>query len=167
MARLRDAGSRILFGYSNGVGDKSRFPQDLLRIQRQFFSCDDQPTLAHNTRLNPEPWALAREAGVPIISHIGGTDFSKTPGARGRMGPGNEYIHCTGPNNAIWSMIADTGGKVSIAPVIEMQMGQDMPFQDAIDRGIAISLSSDGAEPWKWRRWVAQGRRILTSRSVR
>ena len=41
-------------------------------------------------------------------------------------------------------MIADTGGKVSIAPAIEMQMRHGMPpFQTALDHGIQPSLSVD------------------------
>jgi hypothetical protein len=43
-------------------------------------------------------------------------------------------------------MIADTGGKVSIAPAIEMQMRHGMPpFQTALDHGIhrvSASMSS-------------------------
>ena len=39
-------------------------------------------------------------------------------------------------------MIADTGGKVSIAPAIEMQMRHGMPpLQTALDHGIQPSLS--------------------------
>jgi 5-methylthioadenosine/S-adenosylhomocysteine deaminase len=41
-------------------------------------------------------------------------------------------------------MIADTGGKISIAPAIEMQMRHGMPpFQIALDHGIRPSLSAD------------------------
>ena len=63
----------------------------------------------------------------------------------GLMGPDNEYIHCTrSGNEAIWKTIADTGGKVSIAPAIEMQMRHGMPpLQAALDHGIRPSLSVD------------------------
>jgi len=60
------------------------------------------------------------------------------------MGPDNEYIHCTQLTETHWKMIADTGGKVSIAPAIEMQMRHGMPpIQEAIDHGITPSLSVD------------------------
>jgi cytosine/adenosine deaminase-related metal-dependent hydrolase len=62
----------------------------------------------------------------------------------GLLGPDNEYIHCTQLNEATWKLIADTGGKVSIAPAIEMQMRHGMPpFQTALDHGIRPSLSVD------------------------
>jgi hypothetical protein len=41
-------------------------------------------------------------------------------GKAGLMGPDNEYIHCTQLNETYWKMIADTGGRVSIATAIEM-----------------------------------------------
>ena len=60
------------------------------------------------------------------------------------MGPDNQYIHCTQLTETHWKMIADTGGKVSIAPAIEMQMRHGMPpFQTALDHGVQLSLSAD------------------------
>jgi cytosine/adenosine deaminase-related metal-dependent hydrolase len=60
------------------------------------------------------------------------------------MGPDIEYIHCTQLSAATWKLIADTGGRVSIAPAIEMQMRHGMPpFQAALDHGIRPSLSVD------------------------
>lgn len=47
-------------------------------------------------------------------------------------------------NEATWKLIADTGGKITIAPAIEMQMRHGMPpFQTALDHGIRPSLSVD------------------------
>ena len=77
-----------------------------------------------NAAPNADNWALARQAGVPIICHIVG-DRSGNFEAMGKaalMGPDNEYIHCMQLNETHWKMIADTGGRVSIAPAIEMQM---------------------------------------------
>ena len=60
------------------------------------------------------------------------------------MGPDNEYIHCTQLDETHWKMITDSGGKVSIAPAIEMQMRHGMPpLQTALDHGIQPSLSVD------------------------
>src|SRR5262245_9214638 len=56
----------------------------------------------------------------------------------------NEYIHCVRLTETVWKMIADTGGKVSIATPIEMQMRHGMPpIQTALDHGIRPSLSVD------------------------
>jgi len=46
-------------------------------------------------------------------------------GKAGLIGSDNEYIHCTQLSETHWKMIADTGGKVSIAPAIEMQMNME------------------------------------------
>ena len=60
------------------------------------------------------------------------------------MGPDNEYIHCVRLTEAAWKFIADTGGKVSIATAIEMQMRHGMPpIQTALDHGVRPSLSVD------------------------
>jgi 5-methylthioadenosine/S-adenosylhomocysteine deaminase len=89
---------------------------------------------------------LARQAGVPIICHIVGdrSGSFEAIGKAGLMGPDNEYIHCTQLNETHWKMIADTGGKISIAPAIEMQMRHGTPpLQTSIDNGIQPSLSVD------------------------
>ena len=57
---------------------------------------------------------------------------------------GDEYIHCTHLSDAAWRLIKDSGGRVSLAPAIEMAMGHGMPgIQDALDHGMRPSLSSD------------------------
>jgi cytosine/adenosine deaminase-related metal-dependent hydrolase len=123
------------------------FPGDIKRIKAQFFSSNDQlVTLALNTGTNADDWKLAREVNVPITSHIVGERFGalEDMGRKGLMGPDNEYVHCTQLNETVWKMIQDTGGKVSIAPAIEMQMRHGMPpFQQALDHGIRPSLSVD------------------------
>jgi cytosine/adenosine deaminase-related metal-dependent hydrolase len=60
------------------------------------------------------------------------------------MGPDTTYIHCCTLNDEELQMIADTGGTVSIAAPVEMQMGHGMPpVQRCIDRGMKPSLSVD------------------------
>src|SRR5437899_6752067 len=90
-------------------------------------------------------WRLAREVGAPIVNHIVGNAAAlEQLGAAKMMGPDNEYIHCVRLSEAAWKLIADTGGKVSIATAIEMQMRHGMPpIQMALDNGIRPSLSVD------------------------
>jgi 5-methylthioadenosine/S-adenosylhomocysteine deaminase len=143
---LRESGRRAVYSYSSGIKG-SQFPQDITRLKKQFFSSDDQlVTLALNTGTNADHWKLARSVGVPITSHIVGDRFGdlEKMGKAGLMGPDNEYVHCTQLNETVWKMIRDTGGKVSIAPAIEMQMRHGMPpLQTALDHGIRPSLSVD------------------------
>jgi len=143
---LKESGRRAVYSYSAGVKGTA-FPQDITRIKTQYFSSNDQLlTLALNTGTNADHWKLARSVGVPITSHIVGDRFGalEEMGKKGLMGPDNEYVHCTQLNEAVWKMIRDTGGRVSIAPAIEMQMRHGMPpFQKALDHGIRPSLSVD------------------------
>lgn len=133
-----------MFAFSAGVGPATQYPQDITRLRKQYFSSSDQLlTLALHATMNADQWKLARSVGAPIVSHFISGDLQQMKNA-GLMGPDNEYIHCTQLNEATWKMIADTGGKVSIAPAIEMQMRHGMPpFQTALDHGIRPSLSVD------------------------
>src|SRR5438105_7209573 len=147
IAGLKESGRRAVYTYSPGLGPSSQYPKDLLRLQAQYFSSADQLlTLELNAAPNADNWALARQAGVPIICHIVGDRSGnfEAMGKAGLMGSDNEYIHCTQLSETHWKMIADTGGKVSIAPAIEMQMRHGMPpFQTALDHGVQLSLSAD------------------------
>jgi 5-methylthioadenosine/S-adenosylhomocysteine deaminase len=143
---LAEAGRRTVFAYSQGVGPKSQYPQDIRRLRMRFFSSDDQLlTLAMGGGPDANVWALAREVGVPIVNHIvGNSDALEQLGKTGLMRADNEYIHCVRLSEAAWKFIADSGGKVSIATAIEMQMRHGMPpIQLALDHGIRPSLSVD------------------------
>jgi 5-methylthioadenosine/S-adenosylhomocysteine deaminase len=143
---LTKAGRRTLFAYSQGVGPGVRYPQDIRRLRQQYFSSDDQLlTLAMGGGPDATTWALAREVGAPIVNHIVGNPAAlEQLGRAGMMKADNEYIHCTRLTETVWKRIADTGGKVSIATAIEMQMRHGMPpIQEALDHGIRPSLSVD------------------------
>jgi 5-methylthioadenosine/S-adenosylhomocysteine deaminase len=144
IAGLKESGRRALFAYSAGVGPSTQYPQDITRLRKQYFSSSDQLlTLALHAAVNADHWKLARSVGAPVVSHFISGDLQQVKDA-GLMGPDNEYIHCTQLNETAWKMIADTGGKVSIAPAIEMQMRHGMPpFQTALNHGIRPSLSVD------------------------
>ena len=148
LAGLKESGRRALFTYGAGGRDAaSKFPLELARLRKQYFASDDQLlTLGSQGGVNAEQWKTARAVDAPIVTHIVGTTFGDlAPMAKaGLMGPDNEYIHCTRLNDTMWKTIADTGGKVSIAPAIEMQMQHGYPpFQEALDHGIRPSLSVD------------------------
>jgi 5-methylthioadenosine/S-adenosylhomocysteine deaminase len=143
---LQEAGIRAVYGYSRGAGPAAQWPQDLGRLQRTYFSSKDQlMTLALGASLDAKVVGAAREAGVPAVMHY---RVNAEPGlALGRAGvlrEGDLFIHCTHLNDAAWQMIKDIGGRVSISPPLEMAMAHGMPAtQEALDRGIRPSLSSD------------------------
>ena len=144
VAGLKESGRRAVFAYSAGVGPATQYPQDITRLRKQYFSSGDQLlTLALHAAVSADHWKLARSVGAPVVSHFISGDLQPMKNA-GLLGPDNQYIHCTQLNEATWKLIADSGGKVSIAPAIEMQMRHGMPpFQTALDHGIRPSLSVD------------------------
>ena len=43
------------------------------------------------------------------------------------LGPDTTYIHCNYLSDDEFQLIADTGGKISISPLVEMAMGHGTP----------------------------------------
>jgi 5-methylthioadenosine/S-adenosylhomocysteine deaminase len=141
---LRESGIRAVYAYGTGTaGPTNQFPQDIRRLRTQYFSSDDQLlTLAMAAGINADHWAVAREVGAPITVHVNGTN-QLLPVANA-MGPDLTYIHCCNLADTEWQMIVNTGGNVSIACPIEMEMGHGVPpIQQALDHGIRPSLSAD------------------------
>jgi 5-methylthioadenosine/S-adenosylhomocysteine deaminase len=145
---LQESGIRAVYAYWRGSGPDAKYPQDILRLQRSYFSSQDQLlTLAMGSSLDPKIFAYAREVGVRTVSHGVNNNTERTLIELGRAGllrPGDEYIHCTHLSDAAWRLLKDTGAQISVAAPIEMAMGHGMPpIQDALDHGIRPSLSSD------------------------
>src|SRR6266511_1088282 len=141
---LRESGIRAVYAYGAGTaGPTNQFPQDIRRLRTHTFSSDDQLlTLAMAAGINADHWAVAREVGAPITVHVNGTN--QLPPVAEAMGPDVTYIHCCNLAETEWRMIVDTGGNVSIACPIEMEMGHGVPpIQQALDHGIRPSLSAD------------------------
>jgi cytosine/adenosine deaminase-related metal-dependent hydrolase len=141
---LRESGIRAVYAYGTGAaGPRNQYPADGARLRRQYFASEDQLlTFALATGLDPKHWEAARAVGAPITVHVNGTG-QLLPLAR-LMGPDVTYIHCCNLTQEEWKLIADTGGGVSIAGPIEMEMGHGVPpFQQALDRKIPLSLSND------------------------
>ena len=166
IAALQESGLRSVFAYGTPNLDMPawwhesslRHPDDVKRVAKQYFSSRDQLlTLALAPR-GPEfttfdvskyDWELAREVGIRISVHVGvgmaGKHFKLGEmGRAGLLGPDTTYIHCCTLSDEELQMIADTGGTVSIASPVEMQMGHGMPpIQRCLDRGLRPSLSVD------------------------
>jgi cytosine/adenosine deaminase-related metal-dependent hydrolase len=62
----------------------------------------------------------------------------------GLLGPDTTDIHCNYLSDEEFQLIADTGGKISIAPTVEMIMGHGTPpTAQALAHGLRPSLSID------------------------
>lgn len=134
-------------------------PEDIRRVRTQYFSSDDQLlTLAMGTRgpgfCTPEvvrhDWELARDVGAPISVHVGMGPFAgrfsmvKQLDEMGLLGSDTTYIHCNYLSDEEFQLIADSGGKISISPTVEMTMGHGTPpTAKALAHGLRPSLSID------------------------
>ncbi len=172
---LKDTGIRSVFalGFPNtslqvwwfGLdwgGSVETIDGDLARRIRKDVLSDDQGlvTMALATRgtnfCKPDvvrfEWELARELGINITVHVAMDRFGYTKmQLRGLkdldlLYPNTTYIHSSHLLEDEWKMVRDSGGNVSLAPQIELQMGHGWaPAQTAERLGIPVGLSSDVA----------------------
>ena len=134
---------------------------DARRIKAQYFSSDEgRITMGLATRgpgfCKPEvvrhDWELAKELGVNITVHVGMDRFGYTKGQitalrdMDLLYPGTTYVHASHFTDEEWALVRDSGGNVSFAPQIEIQMGHGWaPAVTAVEYNVPIGLSSDVA----------------------
>jgi cytosine/adenosine deaminase-related metal-dependent hydrolase len=134
---------------------------DARRIRAQYFNSDDQlVTMALATRgpnfCKPDvvqhDWLLAKELGLNITVHVAMDRFGYTKmqivGLRDMdlLYPNTTYVHASHFTDEEWELARDSGGNVSFAPQIEVQMGHGWaPGWTATQYGLPIGLSSDVA----------------------
>jgi 5-methylthioadenosine/S-adenosylhomocysteine deaminase len=162
---LKDAGIRAVYAHGMPTGGEwwsfsdLPHPEDIRRIRDTYFSSDDGLlTLAMAARqpgnsnfdVAKHDWALARELGIPISVHVGMRLHNlhyqpvKDMHDLGLMGPDICYIHMTDLTDEELDWIAETGGKASVAPYVEMLMGHGPPpIGKLLARGVRSSLSVD------------------------
>jgi cytosine/adenosine deaminase-related metal-dependent hydrolase len=166
IAALHASGIRGVYGYGPNFGvtppwyedPNSPYPEDLRRLKTQYFSSSDQLLTLALAAAGPEfsnvdaavrEWNIAREVGVRISVHVGVGALGQAGllaslGRRVPLGDDTTYIHACTLSDAEWQLIAESGGTVSLAVPVEMQMGHGIPpIQKAIDFGIRPSLSVD------------------------
>jgi 5-methylthioadenosine/S-adenosylhomocysteine deaminase len=164
---LQEAGIRAQYAYGsantslNDYWNNSKIAipgDDVKRIRDTYFSSGDGlltmalatrgPTYCGDEVVRSE-WSLARELGIPITIHVamysaGRFGMVKHLGELGLLGPDTTYIHCCYLTEEEWRLVADSGGTISIAPQIEMQMGHGWPpVRKALEYGRRPSLSID------------------------
>jgi 5-methylthioadenosine/S-adenosylhomocysteine deaminase len=160
---LADSGVRAVFAYGNPQNENGRFwemkghkfPDDIARLRKQYFSSDDQLMTLYMAAPSASPeliqqsFKAARDVGARISIHVGVGEFGRSGlleklNAAQALKSDTTYIHCCTLNDTEWKLIRDTGGTVSIAGYVEMLMGHgNPPIQKAIDTGIRPSLSVD------------------------
>ncbi len=149
---LFDSGIRAVHASGapqNGTWDH-QWPQDLSRLQKQFFASEDQlVTLRMFSGLDRENFALARRLGLRISTEFLGAQ-TQAPMEQfwneKLLGPGITYNHCNGLPDSVWQRIRESGGTVDVCPRSDPQyaLGEGIPaFQKALDHGMRPGLSVD------------------------
>jgi 5-methylthioadenosine/S-adenosylhomocysteine deaminase len=160
---LVDAGGRAIFSYgaSNAQAlsrDGSPHTRDVRRMRDGIAASDTgRITLGMAVR-GPEysapdawnhDWGLARELGLPVTVHVGGgpagaggTIFRLDE--LGLLGADTTFVHCNMLSDAELDRIAATGGRASVSPEVEANMGHGPAATGRLrERDIPTGLSAD------------------------
>jgi cytosine/adenosine deaminase-related metal-dependent hydrolase len=165
---LQESGIRAQYAYGSAntsladywFESKIAIPgDDVRRVRDTYFSSDQGLlTMALATRgpgfcqddVVRSEWALARELGLPMTVHVGMGRLAGRFGMiklldnLGLLGPDTTYVHCCYFSEEEWRLVADSGGTVSVAPQVELQMGHGWPpVMKAVEYGLRPSFSID------------------------
>jgi cytosine/adenosine deaminase-related metal-dependent hydrolase len=165
---LKETGIRAQYAYGSAntsladywFESKIRIPgDDVKRVRDTYFSSDDGLlTMGLATRgtgfcvddVVSSEWQLARELGIPVTVHVamgrlaGRFAMIEALNRLDLLGPDVTYIHCCYFSDAEWQLVADSGGTISIAPQVEVQMGHGWPpVVKTLEYGLRPSLSID------------------------
>jgi cytosine/adenosine deaminase-related metal-dependent hydrolase len=165
---LQETGIRAQYAYGSAnlsladywFDSKIAIPaDDVRRVRETYFSSDDGLlTMGLATRgsgfcqeqVVREEWGLARELGIPITVHVamgrlaGRFGMVKQLGDWGLLGSDTTYVHACHLSDEEWQLVKDSGGTISVAPQVEVQMGHGWPpLRHARNLGLRPSLSID------------------------
>lgn len=168
VAGLKETGIRAQYAYGSANTSLEKYwffsaeaipGDDVRRIRDTYFASDDGLlTMALATRgpgftqdqVVQSEWGLARELGIPITVHVG---MGRMAGRfamveqldrLGLLGPDTTFIHCCYFSDHEWKRVAETGGTISIAAQVELQMGHGWPpVNKSYLHGLRPSLSTD------------------------
>jgi 5-methylthioadenosine/S-adenosylhomocysteine deaminase len=165
---LQETGIRSLYAYGSANTSLADYwfdssiaipGDDVRRIRETHFASDQgRLTMGLATRgpgfcqddVVRSEWELARELDLPITVHVamgrlaGRFGMVKQLSDLGLLGPDTTYVHCCHFSDEEWRLVKDSGGTVSIAPQVELQMGHGWPpTLKAIEYGLRPSLSID------------------------
>ena len=165
---LQETGIRAQYAYGSANTSLEKYwffsaeeipGDDVRRIRETYFSSDDGLlTMGLATRgpgwtqdqVVEHEWALARELGIPLTVHVamgrmaGRFAMVEQLDRLGLLGPDTTFIHCCYFSEHEWKRVAETGGTISIAAQVELQMGHGWPpVNKSFQFGLRPSLSID------------------------
>jgi cytosine/adenosine deaminase-related metal-dependent hydrolase len=165
---LQETGIRAQYAYGSANTSLEKYwffsseaipGDDVRRVRETYFSSDSGlltmglatrgPGFTQDQVVQAE-WGLARELGIPVTVHVG---MGRLAGRYamveqldrlGLLGPDTTFIHCCYFSEHEWQRVKDTGGMISVAPQVELQMGHGWPpVTKARQFGLRPSLSID------------------------
>ncbi|HEU0213867.1 MAG TPA: amidohydrolase family protein [Jiangellaceae bacterium] len=165
---LKETGIRAQYAYGSANTSLAKYwfnsaevipVDDVRRIRDTYFSSDDGlltmglatrgPGFCQDDVVRAE-WAMARDLGIPLTVHVamgrlaGRFAMVEQLDRMGLLGPDTTYIHSCYFSEHEWQRVADTGGTISIAAQVEMQMGHGWPpVNKSYQFGLRPSLSID------------------------
>jgi 5-methylthioadenosine/S-adenosylhomocysteine deaminase len=165
---LQETGIRAQYAYGSANTSLQKYwfdsvevipGDDVRRVRDTYFPTDDGlvtmglatrgPGFCRDEVVTAE-WQNARELGIPITVHVGMGRFAgryamvEQLDRLGLLGEDTTFIHCCYFSEHEWQRVQDTGGKISIAAQVELQMGHGWPpVNKAVQFGLRPSLSID------------------------
>lgn len=155
VSALQRSGIRAVFGYGKSfpaiMAEGPRLPDDVRRVRTELLS---DPHGSVTMALVAEGGsddvelanvALAHDLDVPISRHFSSRQDLGHLHKIGAILPGTTFIHGNGLSASELSIIAATGGNLSVSPGIEMIMGHGYPMiaTALAQPGLPVSLSVD------------------------
>ena len=165
---LRETGIRAQYAYGCGNSapgshrDDSAVAvaaADVRRIRDTYFPSDAGllmmalatrgPGLAVPGVVRSE-WQTADDLAIPVTTHVTMSRRAGRPGMVSRLDQmgllreGTTYVHSCHLTGEEWKLVAGSGGHISVAPQVELQMGHGWPaVLTALRHGLRPSLSVD------------------------
>lgn len=164
IAGLKDAGIRVVFGYSNSIYGElpvSSVPmdyEDFRRVKKQYFSSEDGlMTLALASRgpqfldfdLVEKELNLAEETNTFVVMHVGDGSWGKTYpisklNERGLLKNNMTFIHCNTLADSEIEQIGRLGADTVSCPEVELNMGHGfLPTLRLMQAGVQPALGVD------------------------
>lgn len=165
---LQEVGIRAQYAYGSANTSLAKYwfnsaevipADDVARIRDTYFASDSGlltmglatrgPGFCQDDVVTAE-WRMARELGIPLTVHVamgrlaGRFAMVEQLDRLGLLGADTTYIHCCYFGEHEWQRVAETGGTISIAAQVELQMGHGWPpVNKAYQFGLLPSLSID------------------------